>query len=241
MIDLHCHLDLYPRPHEIVAQCRDRGVFVLSVTTTPAAFEGTSALVRDGDPIETALGLHPQLAGERHHEVALFDRLLPRAEWVGEIGLDGTPEHKASWPTQVRVFEHILRSCEAAGGRRMSIHSRAAASPVIDTLKRFPAAGAPVLHWFSGTHRELDAAIAIGCWFSVGPPMVLSKKGRSLVASMPRDRILTETDGPFVETQGRAARPWDVGLVEAGIAELLSTSVSDVQRLLCDNLARMKQ
>ncbi len=171
MMDLHCRIDLYPDPLSVVDCCRRLQVFVVSVTTTPAAYRGTVRLTRAGDPIETALGLHPQLAGERSREVYLFDEHLPAVRWVGEIGLDGSPDLKAAWPAQVQVFEHILRSCASGGGRLMSIHSRGAAGPVLDSLRRFPNAGVPVLHWFSGTLAELDAAIAFGCWFSVGLPM----------------------------------------------------------------------
>ena len=77
MIDFHCHLDLYPNPVQIVREVRAREMYVLSVTTTPTAFEGTSALASDAPRIRTALGLHPQLAHERKGELALFDELLP--------------------------------------------------------------------------------------------------------------------------------------------------------------------
>ena len=46
MIDFHCHLDLYPNPREVAKECAKRGLYVLSVTTTPSAWEGTSAVLR---------------------------------------------------------------------------------------------------------------------------------------------------------------------------------------------------
>ena len=72
MIDLHCHLDLYPEPRAIVQRCRENGQFVLSVTTTPSAYRGTLALAPHDHLIQTALGLHPQLAAERRRELTLF-------------------------------------------------------------------------------------------------------------------------------------------------------------------------
>lgn len=240
MIDLHCHLDLYPNPAGVVAECRLRQVFVVSVTTTPAAFNGTSALVREGDRIETALGLHPQLAGQRFKEVDLFDQHLPKVRWVGEIGLDGTPECRAFWPAQIRVFEHILRSCCTAGGRLLSIHSRAAAKEVIETLRHFPGSGVPVLHWFSGSVSELDSAISLGCWFSVGLPMLRSKKGRGIVSRIPRERVLTETDGPFVEEGGKPAEPWEVFRTERELAAVWGTTEAEVGCILANNLATLR-
>jgi len=240
-MDLHCHVDLYPDPLRVVECCRRLQVFVVSVTTTPAAYRGTARLTRAGDPIETALGLHPQLAGERSREVDLFDEHLPAVRWVGEIGLDGSSDHKASWPVQVRVFEHILRSCASAGGRLMSIHSRGAAGRVLDSLRRFPNAGVPVLHWFSGTAAELSAAIDFGCWFSVGLPMFQSKKGRAILSRIPRDRILTETDGPFVESNGKPAEPWEVETTERELATLWKVPRDETCQALLANLASLNR
>ena len=89
VIDFHCHLDLYPDPLAVRDECVKRGMYVLSVTTTPSAWQGTSALAADTKRIRTALGLHPQLAHERRNELTLFDGFLPRRPYIGEIGLDG--------------------------------------------------------------------------------------------------------------------------------------------------------
>src|ERR1035437_1612235 len=100
MIDFHCHLDLYPDPQRIADECNNRGLYVLSVTTTPSAWKGTSALAGSHPRIKTALGLHPQLAHQRKSELALFEQLLPRTPYVGEVGLDGSPECKPYWADQ---------------------------------------------------------------------------------------------------------------------------------------------
>jgi TatD DNase family protein len=97
MIDFHCHLDLYPDPMNVVRECANRRLYVLSVTTTPSAWAQTNALAAGHDRIRTALGLHPELARERRRELALFDRLLPQARYVGEIGLDGSPRFRDRW------------------------------------------------------------------------------------------------------------------------------------------------
>src|SRR5438552_1595155 len=100
MIDFHCHLDLYSQPRDVVEECIVRGAYVLAVTTTPSAWEGTSALVAGASRIRVALGLHPELAQERKVELPLFDKLLSRTKYVGEIGLDGSPELKGQWEHQ---------------------------------------------------------------------------------------------------------------------------------------------
>ncbi|MCB7135801.1 Qat anti-phage system TatD family nuclease QatD [Cellulosimicrobium marinum] len=235
MIDFHCHLDLYPDPSAIAAEAQQRGVGVLSVTTTPAAWIGTKRLATDRPTIRTALGFHPQLAGTREHELALFDRHLPETRYVGEVGLDGSPEYLDSRQAQVRVFDHVLRSCSNVGGKVLSVHSRRAAAQVLDCLEQYPTAGSVILHWFSGSKRELSRAVDQGCWFSVGPAMLTGAKGRALVAAIPRSKILVETDGPFAQRDRSPLRPWDAALAVDALARLWESSAADAARRLRDN------
>lgn len=234
MIDFHCHLDLYLEPERIARQCAERGLYVLSVTTTPSAWHGTSRLAQERT--RTALGLHPQLAHERKSELSLFDELLPHARYIGEIGLDGAPEFRPHWKDQLAVFDHILAACVQAGGRIMSIHSRRASKGVLDCLEAHPGAGMPVLHWFSGSPRDLDRAVKLGCWFSVGPAMLNSERGRSLAARMPQERVLTESDGPFAQIDGRAVLPWEVDHAVTVLAGLWGRDRHEAQEILNDNL-----
>jgi len=220
VIDFHCHIDLYPVPDRVVKGCEVRGLKVLSVTTTPSAWNGTSALARSNRHVRTALGLHPQLAHERKGELPLFETILPSTGYVGEIGLDGAPEFKRFWPDQTKVFDAVLNACEKVGGRVLTIHSRHAATAVLDALEAHPKAGTPILHWFSGSQRELKRAIDLGCWFSVGPAMLRGQRGRSLVENMPRNRVLLESDGPFVRIGQRAALPWDTKDVIAVVSDI---------------------
>ena len=239
MIDFHCHLDLYPDPAAVVAECRARNIYVLSVTTTPAAWQGTRALSGDVPRIRTGLGLHPQLVAQRKRELPLLLRLLQEARYIGEIGLDATPEFRSSLPDQLEVFTSILRECANAGGRILSIHSRRATTQVLDALARYPSAGVPVLHWFSGTERELSEAIKLGCWFSVGPTMLRTDKGKRLVQHMPRERLLTESDGPFANLHGRSALPWDVASAVTVLAGMWSLSEESAADALLSNLRRL--
>lgn len=236
MIDFHAHLDLYPDPEGIARECIARNLYVLSVTTTPSAWAGTAALAKGAPRIRTALGFHPQIAHERKGELPLLERLLPQVRYVGEVGLDGGPEYRQHWPDQEQVFSRVLELCARAGGRIMTIHSRRAATQVLDALTAQPAAGVAILHWFSGTQSELARAIDLGCWFSVGPAMLAGNKGRALAAKMPRDRVLTESDGPFAQINGRAAWPWDADRAVGTLAQIWSQPVDAVRCRLVDNL-----
>ncbi len=239
MIDFHCHLDLYPDPLASAALCRDSGDYILSVTTTPRAWHGTLKLATRAPRIQTALGFHPQLAHERHTELPLFEALLPEARYVGEIGLDGGPEYRAHLNIQTHCFERVLAACASAGGRIMTIHSRSAADEVLDCLERHPGAGTPVMHWFSGSLRQLDRAIALGCWFSVGPAMLRGKKGKELLALMPRNRVLTETDGPFAQGPYGPLLPGQVVLAEEACCEIWHMTSSEVHKNIARNLRNL--
>lgn len=236
MIDFHCHLDLYPNPQEVAHNCLSRNLYILSVTTTPSAWSGTLALARGSTRIWTALGLHPQVVHERKGELPLFDRLLHETRFVGEIGLDGSPEYGRHLSDQTIVFNRILESCARVGGRILSIHSRRAATPVLDALEICPDAGTPILHWFSGSQRELDRSIKLGCWFSIGLAMLGGSKGRALIAKMPHDRVLTESDGPFARVNGQKALPWDAERAAIALAELWDESFDEVNTQLLFNL-----
>jgi TatD DNase family protein len=239
VIDFHAHLDLYPDPLAAARECIARNLYVLSVTTTPSAWDGTAALTEGAPRIRTALGLHPQIAHERKGELPLFERLLPEVRYVGEVGLDGGPEYRRYWPDQEHVFTRVLDLCARAGGRIMTIHSRRAATQVLDALARQPGAGTAILHWFSGTQKELARAVDLGCWFSVGPAMLAGEKGRALAAKMPRDRVLTESDGPFAQVDGRAAWPWDADKAVEMIAPIWSEPTDAVRHRLVSNLRRL--
>lgn len=236
MIDFHCHLDLYENPTSVSQRVVAEGLHVLAVTTSPRAWAGTRALFASLPRVRVGLGLHPQVVQERHAEVDMLCGLISQARYVGEIGLDGSAEHRASLTVQTRVFRQILAACAEDGGRILSVHSRGATSAVLDELERCPKSGTAVLHWFSGTRKELDRAIALGCWFSVGPAMLRGEKGLALAGAMPRQRILTETDGPFAREQGKPLMPWDIVLAESRLGKLWRSPEQSVRELLLKNL-----
>jgi TatD DNase family protein len=236
MIDMHCHLDLYPNPKDIVQQCVKENMYVLSVTTTPKAWQGTKLLAEGCKRIRTSLGLHPQLAHERYQEIDLFDELVLKAKYVGEIGLDGGKDYTQYQNIQISVLEHILNSTQKAGGRIMSIHCRSAVDSFLDCLTNYQDAGIPILHWFTGTQTQLQRAISLGCWFSVSPAMLATKKGKSLVEKMPKERVLTETDGPFARLNQKILMPWDVKKVIPHLSEVWKINPEETNITLISNL-----
>ena len=122
----------------------------------------------------------------------------------------------------------------------MASHFQGWSNP-LDGLESHPGAGIPVLHWFSGGARDLDRAIALGCWFSVGPAMLNGERGKGLAARMPCERVLTESDGPFAQIDGRAVLPWEVDRAVTALADLWGSDTQQTQSALNDNLQRLTQ
>ncbi len=85
-------------------------------------------------------------------------------------------------------------------------------------------------------HTQLKRAISLGCWFSVGPAMLATKKGKSLVKEMPKERILTETDGPFASLDQKVLMPWDVQKAIPALSELWQISPEEANFALTSNL-----
>ncbi len=236
MIDFHCHLDLYRFPEIAVEDADKSGVYVLCVTTTPKAWTKTLQLCAGRPRIRTALGLHPELAHERYSELGLFEHFAPETRYFGEIGLDGSPQWREAQPTQRKVFDAVLRMASKLGGKVLSIHSRRAVDEVLEALSRQPSAGTPVLHWFSGSQAQLSRAIDHGCWFSCGPAMLRSDNGKAIARKLPRDRVLTETDGPFALEGSRPLQPKDSWQAVSMLAEIWELPVEEIQETLRNNL-----
>ena len=238
LVDFHCHLDLYKDHEELIAECDRERVATLAVTTTPKAWPRNRELAASARHVRVALGLHPQLVGEREAELSIFERYLPDARYVGEVGLDAGPRFYGSFAAQERVFERILRICAEQGGKVVTVHSVRSVGKVLAHIERaLPSdRGRIVLHWFTGTPSEARRAAALGCYFSINSEMLRSDKHRRLVAALPSDRLLTETDGPFVERSGRPARPRDVADTVAQIATLKGETVEQVMRSVLANL-----
>jgi TatD DNase family protein len=174
-------------------------------------------------------------ASLRRGELPLFDELLLQGRYIGEIGPDEAPEFRSTWKDQMTVFEHILTQSQFADGRIMSIHSRRTSRAVLDCIEKFPQAGLPILHWFSGSLGDLDRAIELRCWFSAGPAMLASVKGRHLADRMPQDRVVTETDGPFAQFEGRRIVPWDVEHASSSLAQIWNLDEDFTKQLIQDN------
>ena len=238
LVDFHCHLDLYPDHQAAVIGAEDAGVFTLAVTTTPRAWPRNQELARRTEHVRAALGLHPQLVEKHAPEIELWDKYLSETRYVGEVGLDAGPRFYKSLDLQKQVFRHVLQRCADAGGKIITVHSVRATKAVLDQIEKFlpPSRGKVVLHWFTGSKSEAHRALALGCYFSINAAMLGNARHAPMVASIPPDRLLTETDGPFTTTGRRPSTPPDVALAVEALARLHGMPAVEFAALVRSNL-----
>lgn len=241
LVDFHCHLDLYPDFPAAVAAAEAAGVFTLTVTTTPRAWPRNQEVTAQSRCVRAALGLHPQLVAQHAQELPLWESYLPQARYIGEVGLDAGPQYYASLPLQKQVFEHILKACAKAGGKILTVHSVRSASAVLDLLDSHfpPEKGRVVLHWFTGSQAEAKRAAERGCFFSINAQMLRHERGRKLVAAMPLNQLLTESDGPFTEVENRPTAPADIPQTIETLASTLGLSSGELAKIVYQNLTRL--
>ena len=125
--------------------------------------------------------------------------LLPEVRYIGEVGLDLV--NKSYEKEQEAFFSELVERCRYDSNKIFTIHSRRSVDKVLDILGynyKFRA----ILHWFSGSRIELENAIERGCYFSINGAMMKSKKFLDMLPIIPSNRLLIETDSPFIRYIG---------------------------------------
>jgi TatD DNase family protein len=188
IIDTHLHLDLFDNPDRILEEAKRLGIGLVAMTNAPFLFEACRKICKKYSYAWTSLGMHPEL----------FYDLLDLTSFVGEIGLDFTTRDETHQKAQKMVFEKILSFCSNKKNKILSVHSRKAEKDIIEIIgKHYP--NKIVMHWYSGSILNLEKAIENGFYFSINSSMVMAKNGQERIKRIPNDKILLETDGPFIK------------------------------------------
>jgi TatD DNase family protein len=223
VIDTHAHLDALDDADDAVARAREAGVTrILTVGTTPEGCRRALGFAAAHEGVHAILGIHPHEAGTAtDDDVAEVRRLLdhPRAVAVGETGLDWYRDY-APRDAQTRLFERLLALADEAR-KPAVIHTRAADADTLAVLRGFD--GRVVLHCFSSPHL-LEPALERGWYVSFAGNVTFPKASDLRVAAteVPADRILTETDCPYLAPQpmrGRRNEPAYVAHTLAALAQ----------------------
>jgi TatD DNase family protein len=141
------------------------------------------------------------------------------------IGLDFSREGVATKEAQIRSLRFILDLLRG-NQKFISLHSRGSESAILEFLDEYQIKNA-VLHWYSGSITNLERAIKFGLYFSINPSMVASQKGEKIIEVIPKERILTETDGPYLKVKAMPAKPMDVKLVLHYLSNIWEISIEE--------------
>jgi TatD DNase family protein len=260
-VDSHCHLsfpELSSQLDEIRAAMTQAGVDrALCICTTLEEFEDVHALARQYDNFWASVGVHPD--NEDVQEPTLQDLLdraaRPRVVAIGETGLDyyqmderkgGRTVDDLEWQRQ-RFRTHIraARAC----GKPLVIHTRSASDDTLDILREEGEDGSAgsaggVFHCFTETAQVARAALDLGFYISFSGIVTFKNAAdlREVAAFVPEDRLLIETDSPYlapVPFRGKTNNPSYVPHVAAAIAQVRGVPVEAVAEQTSRNFERL--
>lgn len=219
--DNHCHLEPGPEGALAVEEARAAGVErLVTVGTDVGRSAAAVATARAVDGVWATAGVHPHDAkGGTHGLAPLLDE--PEVVAVGECGLDYHYDHSPR-PVQGEVF---AAQVEMANERGMAlvVHTREAWDDTFAVLAEAGVPGRTVFHCFTGGPGEARRCLDLGAWLSFSGIVTFPSAGdlREAAALCPLDRLLVETDSPYltpVPHRGQPNRPAYVPLVGAGVA-----------------------
>ncbi|MGV8134983.1 MAG: TatD family hydrolase [Mangrovibacterium sp.] len=233
MIDTHCHIDLYSQPEKVLRDCEKAGLTVITMTNLPSHFEMGYPHVLPFRKIRMALGMHPLHAEQHDKEFPIFLKNLSKTSYIGEVGLDFSREGFLTKEIQIATFRKILT---AIGNQRkiLSIHSRRAEKEVFNLLTEYKIKSA-IFHWYSGPLNLIDMITEAGYFLSVNPAMIKSETGKKIIERIPKDNLLTETDGPFIKINRRPVEPKDIIEVYRHFSLFWNKPLIEVEQLISDN------
>lgn len=236
-IDTHCHLDLFKNILEERRKEDGQGIKTITVTNAPSFFTPNQELFENSSNIRVGLGLHPQIASQYKNEIELFDNLVDKTRYIGEIGLDGSSEFQESYLLQQKLLKKVLEIIQFRDSKILTIHSKHAANEVIDILSHYLEGTdhKVILHWYSGSISDLRQAISKGFYFSINHKMAASEKGRQIITYIPNHLLLTETDAPFTFTKHINNRLQSLTYTIEKIAIQKSSSISEIKNLIYNN------
>ena len=230
MIDVHCHFDLAQNPERYIADNERKKVITIGMTNLPSHFKMGVAHIKRYKYIRLALGLHPLRAKEHFKEYVKFKQYVDETSYIGEVGLDFSKEGFSTKEIQIKSFEFVL-DCMKSKSKILSLHSRRAEKEVLDMLIDKGISNA-IFHWYSGSVSTLHKIISAGFFLSINSAMIQSDNGKKIIAEIPKEQILTETDYPFIEKS-------NISSIFQYLAQLWGDSEWKVEQIIDSNFRQI--
>lgn len=236
-VDTHCHLDLIKDIDQNPSAEDELPIKSISVTNAPFLFEPNNKLFINAKNIRIALGMHPELVSQYHQQLDIFEANISSTRYIGEIGLDGSANHKASFSLQKQVFENILSLVSTDDNKILTIHSRSAADETISLLHKYleNTNCKVILHWYTGNLSALKGALNNNYFFSINHKMVDTAKGIELINNIPLENLLTETDAPFTLNNKINTRLTSLDRTVKLLAGIKKKEIAEIKKIIYEN------
>lgn len=251
LIDSHCHLDVPELAADeagVLTRARTAGVVgMLTIGTRLDQFDRVRAIAERHDNVWCSVGVHPHEAKEEGQSAP--DRLIeaaqhPKVVGIGETGLDFYYEHSPKAEQAESFRAHIAAARRT--GLPLIVHTRDADGETAEILEEGYRAGAytGLIHCFSSGPEMARRALALDLYISIsGIVTFKSAEGlRTIVRDIPLERLLIETDAPFlapVPKRGKTNEPAFMAHTAAKVAELKGIGVAELEAVTTDNFFRL--
>ena len=250
-LDSHCHInddDLYPIRNEVISRAREAGVgYILVIGWDVESSKKAISIAHEFEGVYAAVGIHPEnLEGINEQSLLEIEELAKdeKVIAIGEIGLDyhwfkdpKDHENQKTW---------FVRQIELANKLHLpiSIHAREAIGDLLDILKNHPLERSGVLHCYSGSPESLKEFAKLGFYFGFDGPITYknAKEPKESVIACPIDKILTETDSPYlppVPHRGERNESSYIPLILAQMAALKEVDESSMAEQVKENFERL--
>ena len=250
LFDSHAHLDdnrFDGDREEVIARAAANGVTgIINIGADMASSRRSVELACRYASVYAAVGIHPHDAKdaveEDYAQLAAWVKEEPKVLAIGEIGLD----YYYDWsprPVQQEVFKrHIQLAREV--GKPIIIHDRDAHGDILAMVKQEAAGLTGVFHCFSGSLDMAREVIKLGFYVSIAGPVTFDKsvKLKEIAAAVPMDRLLVETDAPYLTPQpyrGRRNEPAHVRYVAEEVARARGLTLAEVAAATTANVKRL--
>lgn len=249
LVDTHCHLnfgDAFPDVGLTLDRARANGVDrVIVIGCDTGTSRLAVSLAEEHDGVFAVVGWHPNYsANYSRSELRAIEEMLshPRVVGIGEIGLDYHWKYATIEQQRNCTGDHL--ELAIAFGKPVVFHCREAYSDLLDWLSELNVRPEKmVLHCFGGDAEIAKRAIEMGMWFGVDGPITYKKSDelRAILASLPRDRLMLETDAPYLTPEpyrGKANEPAMIPLINSALARVLEVSEEACAQLTTSNAER---
>ncbi|MDD4556972.1 MAG: TatD family hydrolase [Alphaproteobacteria bacterium] len=247
LVDSHCHLDFDDFEgdlEEIIENAKENGVSaILNAGNNIGELENQLQISEKFPFIYTAAGVHPHNAHE--YENITAEEIIAKTEHkkvvgIGECGLDYYYDYSPR-ETQIKVFIEHIKAAQKTG-LPLIIHNRDSDEDMIKLLdehyKIAPFTGE--IHCFSSSKKLADFALSIGFYLSASGIITFNKSGelRDIFENVPLDRLLVETDAPYlapVPKRGQRNQPANVKYTAEKLAQIKDVSYEEITEITSDN------